>query len=41
MSTYKEQANMYVSWQITETMNTDTTGINSGEILKDVIGQIN
>ena len=39
MSAYKEQTNLYVSWKIIETMNTDTTGINSGEILKEIIEQ--
>ena len=37
MASYKEQADLYVSWQIMETMNTETKGINAGEILKEVI----
>ena len=37
MAAYKEQANMYVSWQISETLNPDTTKINSGEILKNAV----
>lgn len=37
MSAYKEQADMYVSWKITDTMNTDTKTINSGEVLKNAI----
>ena len=37
ISAYKEQANTYVSWQISETMKTDTSWINSGEVLKDAI----
>ena len=39
MAAYKEEANMYVSWKITDTLNTDTSKINSGEILKDAIDQ--
>ena len=39
MAAYKDETNLYVSWKVIETMNTDTTGINSGEILKDAIDQ--
>ena len=39
MAAYKEQSDMYVAWQITETMNTDTKWINSGQVLKDVVDQ--
>ena len=39
MSEYTEKTNLYVSWQITETMNTDTSKINSGEVLKEAIDQ--
>ncbi len=37
MSAYKEEADMYVAWQITETMKTDTKWINSGDTLKEAI----
>jgi len=39
MAEYREKTNMYVSWKITETLNTDTTDINSGEVLKSAIDQ--
>ena len=39
MASYKEEASMYVSWKITDTMNTDTKKINSGEVLKNAIDQ--
>ena len=39
MSAYKEQANIYASWQINETMKTDVSWINSGEILKNMVDQ--
>ena len=37
MASYKEQAELYASWQIMETMNTNTKSINAGEILKELI----
>ena len=37
MAAYNEQTNLYVAWQIQETLSTDTTKINSGELLKAVI----
>ena len=39
MSAYKEQTNLYVSWKIQENLDTDTTGINAGEVLKSAIDQ--
>lgn len=39
MSSYREEVNLYTSWKVTETMNTDTSGINSGEPLKSAIEQ--
>ena len=39
MSAYKEQTNLYVSWKIQENLDTDTTGINAGEVLKNAIDQ--
>ena len=39
MAEYREKTNLYVSWKITETLNTDTTNINAGEILKSAIDQ--
>ena len=39
MAAYKEQTNLYVSWKIQENLDTDTTGINAGEVLKSAIDQ--
>lgn len=39
MSSYREEVNLYTSWKVTETMNTDTSGINSGDPLKSAIEQ--
>ena len=39
MSGYRDDVNLYTSWKVTETMNTDTSGINSGEPLKSAIEQ--
>ena len=39
MSGYREDVNLYTSWKVTETMNTDTSGINSGDPLKEAIEQ--
>ena len=39
MASYRESVNLYTSWKVTETMNTDTSGINSGEPLKSAIEQ--
>ena len=39
MSAYREQANIYASWQISETMKTDISWINSGEVLKSAIDE--
>lgn len=39
MSGYREDVNLYTSWKVTETMNTDTSGINSGDPLKSAIEQ--
>ena len=39
MGEYRDEVDLYVSWQITESMNTDTTNINSGEPLKVAIEQ--
>ena len=37
MAGYKEEADLYTSWKITESMNTNTKEINSGEMLKAAI----
>ena len=39
MAEYREKTNLYVTWKITETLNTDTTNINAGDVLKDAIDQ--
>lgn len=39
MSSYREEVNLYTSWKVTETMNTDTSGINAGDPLKSAIEQ--
>ncbi len=39
MGAYKEQVDLYASWQITETLNTNIQWINSGEPLKIAIEQ--
>lgn len=39
MSGYRDDVNLYTSWKVTETMNTDTSGINSGDPLKEAIEQ--
>ena len=37
MAEYRDDTNQYVSWQVMESMNTNTDKINSGEVLKDAI----
>ena len=37
MQSFKEQTDMYVAWQISETLNTNTDGINSGDKLKEFV----
>lgn len=37
MAEYRDETNMYVSWKITENMDTNTDKINSGELLKNAI----
>ena len=37
MAEYRDDTNQYVSWQVTENMDTNTQKINSGEVLKDAI----
>lgn len=37
MAEYRDDTNEYVSWQVMESMNTNTDKINSGEVLKDAI----
>lgn len=37
MAELEEKANLYTGWEITQTMQTDTTTINAGEILKSAI----
>ena len=39
MSSYREEVNLYTSWKVMETMNTDTSKINSGEPLKTAVQQ--
>lgn len=39
MSSYREEVNLYTSWKVTETMNTDTSRINAGDPLKSAIEQ--
>ena len=39
MSGYRDEVNLYTSWKVMETMNTDTSKINSGEPLKTAIQQ--
>ena len=37
MAEYRDDTNQYVSWQVMDSMNTNTDKINSGEVLKDAI----
>lgn len=39
MSGYRDDVNLYTSWKVTETMNTDTSRINAGDPLKSAIEQ--
>lgn len=39
MSSYREEVNLYTSWKVMETMNADTSKINSGEPLKIAVQQ--
>ena len=39
MSSYREEVNLYTSWKVMETMNADTSKINSGEPLKTAVQQ--
>lgn len=39
MSEYKEQSELYAGWQIIQTMETNISWINAGDVLKDIIKQ--
>ncbi len=39
MATYNEKANLYASWQITETGNTDISWINAGNMLENAVAE--
>ena len=39
VSSYREEVNLYTSWKVMETMNADTSKINSGEPLKIAVQQ--
>lgn len=39
MAAYKEEANLYATWKISEKGNTDISYINAGEMLKEAIEQ--